>query len=282
MKKAFLISLLSASYALPAVADSIFLPIWKEKAEALGYTLPKPIGFNLSYMKMEQSINVDSIKLQGLDFNYLDIGLAAEPGQQYTEVLTLRADVWLFPFLNLYGLVGKLDGYSTTDVTLTAGFNPNSPFISHKIQDFRLDLDGYTTGLGFVLVGGYESWFALVDASFTQSRLTVIDGTINAIVVSPRIGYDFNRHDVPLRLWAGAMYQDVEQTLKGSLSDLGLPSSLTSKLPSDARFEVQQHLQTSWNPIVGMQYQINESWYLLGEFGFGERQSLFFSIDRRF
>ncbi|MCG6273117.1 TonB-dependent receptor [Vibrio vulnificus] len=282
MKKAVLLSLLFAACSTPSVADSFSLPIWKEDAEALGYTLPKPIGFNLSYMTMEQGINVDSIDLQGLDFNYLDIGLDAEPGRQYTEVLTLRADVWLFPFLNLYGLVGKLDGYSTTDVTLTAGFNPNRPFITHKIQDFRLDLDGYTTGFGAVLVGGYENWFALVDASFTQSRLTVIDGTIDAIVVSPRVGYDFNRHGTPLRIWAGAMYQDVEQTLKGSLSDLGLPSSLTSLLPSDARFEVQQHLQTPWNPIVGMQYQINESWYLLGEFGFGDRQSMFFSVDRRF
>ncbi|HDY8066704.1 hypothetical protein LO82_18375 [Vibrio vulnificus] len=274
MKKAVLLSLLFAACSSPTVADSFSLPIWKEDAEALGYTLPKPIGFNLSYMTMEQGINVDSIDLQGLDF----IQLNADPGKQYTEVLTLRADVWLFPFLNLYGLVGKLDGYSTTDVTLTAGFNPNRPIITHKIQDFRLDLDGYTTGFGAVLVGGYENWFALVDASFTQSRLTVIDGTIDAIVISPRVGYDFNRHGTPLRIWAGAMYQDVEQTLSGSVSDL---SSSYRRLPN-LKFEVQQHLQTPWNPIVGMQYQINESWYLLGEFGFGDRQSMFFSVDRRF
>ncbi|POB94135.1 hypothetical protein CRN41_19470 [Vibrio vulnificus] len=274
MKKAVLLSLLFAACSTPTVADSFSLPIWKEDAEALGYTLPKPIGFNLSYMTMEQGINVDSIDLQGLDF----IQLNADPGKQYTEVLTLRADVWLFPFLNLYGLVGKLDGYSTTDVTLTAGFNPNRPIITHKIQDFRLDLDGYTTGFGAVLVGGYENWFALVDASFTQSRLTVIDGTIDAIVISPRVGYDFNRHGTPLRIWAGAMYQDVEQTLSGSVSDL---SSSYRRLPN-LKFEVQQHLQTPWNPIVGMQYQISESWYLLGEFGFGDRQSMFLSVDRRF
>ncbi|EIT7143810.1 TonB-dependent receptor [Vibrio vulnificus] len=274
MKKAVLLSLLFAACSTPTVADSFSLPIWKEDAEALGYTLPKPLGFNLSYMTMEQGINVDSIDLQGLDF----IQLNADPGKQYTEVLTLRADVWLFPFLNLYGLVGKLDGYSTTDVTLTAGFNPNRPIITHKIQDFRLDLDGYTTGFGAVLVGGYENWFALVDASFTQSRLTVIDGTIDAIVISPRVGYDFNRHGTPLRIWAGAMYQDVEQTLSGSVSDL---SSSYRRLPN-LKFEVQQHLQTPWNPIVGMQYQISESWYLLGEFGFGDRQSMFLSVDRRF
>ncbi|EJF7196626.1 TonB-dependent receptor [Vibrio cholerae] len=255
-------------------ASEFSLPIWKEKAEALGYELPKPIGFNLSYMTMEQGINVDSIAIQGL--GKLPLELQADPGRQYTKVLTLRADVWLFPFLNLYGLVGKLDGYSTTDV--------NMKFLGaqHTINNFRLDLDGYTTGVGGELVGGYQNWFALVDASLTESRLTVIDGSIEAIVISPRIGYDFHRHGHPLRLWVGAMYQDVEQTLQGSLSDLGLPGSLTALLPKDSGFEVKQHLQTSWNPLVGMQYQLNDSWYLLGEFGFGDRQSLFFSLDRRF
>ncbi|MGL4380514.1 MAG: TonB-dependent receptor [Vibrio sp.] len=257
-----------------AHADTFSLPIWKEQAQALGYELPKPIGFSLSYMTMEQGINVDSIAIQGLAG--LPLTLNAEPGRQYTEVLTLRADVWLFPFLNLYGLVGKLDGYSTTDVTLNLGK------LAVPIKDFRLVLDGYTTGFGAVLVGGYQNWFALVDASLTQSRLTVIDGSIDALVISPRIGYDFNQHGQPLRIWAGAMYQDVEQALHGSLADLGLPGQLTGLLPTDAGFEVKQRLKTPWNPLIGMQYQINDSWYLLGEFGFGDRQSLFFSLDRRF
>ncbi len=135
--------------SLSTLASDFSLPIWKDKAEALGYTLPKPIGFNLSYMTMEQGINVDSIAIQGL--GNFPLQLQAEQGRQYTEVLTLRADVWLFPFLNLYGLVGKLDGYSTTDV--------NVKFLGaqHTINNFRLDLDGYTTGVGSVLVGGYQN-----------------------------------------------------------------------------------------------------------------------------
>ncbi|WP_032468370.1 hypothetical protein [Vibrio sp. RC586] len=269
-----LVILMLYSLSHPVWAETFSLPIWKEKAQALGYELPKPIGFSLSYMTMEQGIDVDSIALQGL--GRLPLKLQAEPGRQHTEVLTLRADAWIFPFLNLYGLVGKLDGYSTTDV--------NVKFLGSTtpIKDFRLDLDGYTTGVGGVLVGGYQNWFALVDASFTQSRLTVIDGTIDALVISPRVGYDFYKHGYPLRLWAGAMYQDVEQTLQGSLADLGLPSQLTALLPKEAGFVVKQHLRTPWNPLVGLQYQINDCWYLLGELGLGDRQSLFFSLDRRF
>ncbi|MGY3852573.1 hypothetical protein ACW5W8_06980 [Aeromonas aquatilis] len=282
MRNYLLRGLILSSLTFPTLANALTLPLWKEEAEKLGYELPKAIGFSLSYMKLEQGINVDSIAIHGLPLQGVALDMKADPGRQYTEVLTLRADVWLLPFLNLYGLVGKLDGYSTTDVTLTVALPSGKPLPSTKINQFRLDLDGYTTGVGTVLVGGYDNWFALVDASMTQSRLTIIDGSIDALVVSPRIGYDFYRYGQPLRIWAGAMYQDVTQRLEGSLEDLGLPGSITKLMPQDARFEVKQRLQTKWNPLLGLQYQINESWYLLGEVGLGDRQSLFFSIDRRF
>ncbi|GAK86471.1 hypothetical protein JCM19238_4061 [Vibrio ponticus] len=281
MKLRSLLFATSCLFAAGANAESFSLPIWKEEAEALGYKLPKAFGLNLSYMSMEQGINVESIALQGLKIPGLELGMEAEPGKQVTDVITLRADVWLFPFLNVYGLVGKLSGYSQTDVNVSAKLGFIGP-IKGRIEDFRLDLDGDIKGAGFVLAGGYEQWFALVDASYTQTDLTVVDGSIDAIVMSPRVGYDFHRNGVPLRLWVGAMYQNVEQELSGSITDLGLPPALSGLLSDDARFEVKQSLASEWNTIAGMQYQINDSWYLLGEMGFGERESLFFSFDYRF
>ncbi|WP_194436693.1 TonB-dependent receptor [Vibrio fluminensis] len=265
MKLRSLLFATSFVFAAGANAESFSLPIWKEEAEALGYELPKAFGLNLSYMSLEQGINVDSIVIKGLE----KLVIEAEPGKQVTDVITLRADMWLFPFLNLYALVGKLEGYSETNVNMTVDFGP---FGDKKIDlgKFRLDLDGDIKGAGFVLAGGYDQWFALVDASYTQTKLTVIDGSIDAYVVSPRVGYDFNQHGLPLRLWVGAMYQDVEQELSGTLT--GIP----------IQFEVKQSLASEWNTIAGMQYQINESLYLLGEMGFGERESLFFSLDYRF
>ena len=81
-----------------ANADSISLPIWKDKAEALGYDLPKPFGVNLSYMSMEQGINVDSISLSGLHGLEKLLKMEASGGKQASDVMTLRGDVWLFPF----------------------------------------------------------------------------------------------------------------------------------------------------------------------------------------
>ncbi|MGF1686623.1 TonB-dependent receptor [Photobacterium japonica] len=270
--------LLLAALSSSANATSFSLPIWKEKAEALGYELPKPIGFSLGYMSMEQGINVDSIHLQDAPvLDFLKIGMEADKGMQKTDVLSFRADMWLFPFLNVYAMVGKLDGYSQVDVTPTRKGEPlNVSF------PFKLDLEGYTKGVGIVLAGGHEQWFGLVDASFSQSTLTVIDGEINAWVISPRIGYDFASHGMPLRVWAGAMYQDVEQSLSGKMSDVAKLDKLDFLIPKDATFHVEQHLTTPWNPLLGMQYTVNRDWNLLGEVGLGDRQSLFVSLERRF
>ena len=281
--------LLFLSYSSSLFAESFTLPIWKEEAEARGYTLPEAFGLNVSYMKQTQDISVDSIGFDGsipalFPWNpphqigdIVDIESVGN-GTQMSEVLTLRGDVWLFPFLNLYGIVGSLKGYSETDIKINIkGPKGNLPL---GTTSFRLDLNGTLYGAGFVLAGGYKDVFTLVDASYTETDLNVIDGAISSIVISPRIGYDFTRLGTPLRLWVGAMYQDVEQSLSGNLDDVGLGA--LSKYIDDGRFNVEQHLVTPWNPIVGMQYKIHDRLYLLGEAGFGDRKSLFLTVDIRF
>jgi hypothetical protein len=252
-------------------ASAIELPLFKEEAEARGYTLPEAFGISLGYMNVSQGINVDSIKLSGFDvlgpiINNLDI--VTEGGYQESEVLTLKADVWVLPFLNFYAIGGKLNGFSETTITdVKLG---NTPIISGISEPFRLDLDGYTYGAGTVLAGGYESVFAIVDASYTKTSLTVINGEIDSIVVSPRIGYDFSRNtDWPIRAWIGAQYQNIEQTLTGNVKDL--PISLPSWLGDNGTFTVNQSLANNWNSLVGAQYEFTPYLVLISEIGFGQR-----------
>lgn len=282
--------LLFLSYSSSLFAESFTLPIWKDEAEARGYDLPEAFGLNISYMKQTQDISVDSVGFEGtvpalLPWNpphQISDLVEVEPignGKQMSEVLTLRGDVWLFPFLNLYGIVGQLKGYSETTINV----KPFGKEAGIKMP-FRLDLNGTLYGAGFVLAGGYKDVFALADASYTETELNVIDGTISSIVISPRIGYDFNRLGAPLRLWVGAMYQDVEQSLSGNLTDIGLTGSLGSLVGKvdNGRFNVEQHLVTPWNPLIGMQYKLHDRLYLLGEAGLGDRKSIFFTVDMRF
>ncbi len=79
--------------------------------------ITKPIGSNLS-MALEQNIDVNSIDLKGLPIWVPELDMQAEQGSQTSKVLTLRADMWLFPFLNLYVLGGKMTGTSETAVNV--------------------------------------------------------------------------------------------------------------------------------------------------------------------
>ncbi|MFA0439342.1 TonB-dependent receptor [Vibrio sp. 10N.222.51.C12] len=269
--------------------SAIELPLFKEEAEARGYTLPEAFGLSLGYMNVSQGINVDSIALTGLPSIVKALNIKTEGGYQESEVLTLKADVWVLPFLNFYAIGGKLNGYSETtiksvDGTLDLGIIGESDFhIDNLDAPFRLDLDGHMYGAGTVIAGGYASVFALVDASYTKTKLTVIDGEIDSIVVSPRIGYDFSRNsDWPLRAWVGAQYQNIEQTLTGNVKDLPLGSIGDLGFIQDAKFTVNQSLANNWNSLVGAQYEFTPNWVLISEIGFGQRKSFFMTLDARF
>ncbi|GAM63530.1 hypothetical protein JCM19232_2510 [Vibrio ishigakensis] len=310
-------ALIGASISAPSYATSFELPIWKSEAEERGYILPKAFGISVGYMHVEQGINVNSIDLQGLKTNLGNPGTPGFPGfgcnpitgdclippipgipadipinsidvdtiggYQESDVWTVRADMWLFPFLNFYAIAGKIKGYSETDIKVNVNFGNDRTLTTPQLP-FRLDLDGNMYGGGMVLAGGYKEWFTIVDASYTKTNLTVIDGGIDSIVVTPRVGYDFTNHGHPVRLWVGGQYQNIQQTLKGNVSDLfgAAVAAAISEDGKDARFVVEQELASEWNTVVGFNYVINPTFNIIGEFGFGDRQSAFISLDTRF
>ncbi|MCF4172507.1 TonB-dependent receptor [Vibrio sp. McD22-P3] len=267
-------------------ANAIELPLFKKEAEERGYTLPEAVGLSLGYMNVSQNINIDSIqfenlKVLGFPIASKDLSIETEGGYQDTSVLTLKADAWLLPFLNVYVIGGKLNGYSETTIKSISYKGLN---LSNEDIPFRLDLDGYLYGTGTVIAGGYENIFALVDASYTKTKLTVIDGEIDSIVVSPRIGYDFSRNtDLKLRAWVGAQYQNIEQTLTGNIKDLPFAGDLPNWLINDgAKFRVEQTLANNWNTLVGAQYEFTPNLVLISEMGLGQRKSFFVTLDARF
>lgn len=269
------------------------LPLLAKEAREQGYELPKPYGLSIATMQVEQGITVDHIGFSGLAFlgnqippdmveGILDI--KTDNGRQDSQVYSLRGDVWLLPFLNVYGIAGKMTGTSSTRVTMKSKINW-LPF--EESFNFNLDLDGYLYGVGTVIAGGMGNWFTLIDASKTKTKLTVIEGTIDAFVLSPRIGYDFKDKGFPLRVWAGGMYQHVEQELTGYLHklDFGPEGNWAIGLfdpDKKARFLVSQNLVTTWNTLLGFQYQFNQQINLVGEAGLGKRISAMVSLEYRF
>lgn len=291
------------------------LPFWGDEARARGYDLPEPFGVNVNYMNMRQNIDVDSIRFSGLG-----LGTTALPSslfdisvghtREYSKSETLKLDAWILPFMNVYGLVGYTKGHSISKVSVDSDASTQSGFLNQMIAnvihgmnqsgqlqnlDFKLDFKGVTYGAGTVLAGGYENWFVLTDINYTQTRFDILDGSIEAFTVSPRVGYRFDLpafdtlHMGPSRLnvWVGTMYQDIQQEFRGKLSDLNMPAELQSLMKladqnGKGRFKVKQHLQSPWNVLLGTQYEITRNFNVTTEFGFAQRNSFFVSAEYRF
>ncbi|WP_153447403.1 hypothetical protein [Vibrio algicola] len=291
--------------------DRMF-PIWGKEARDRGYVLPKTYGLSLSYFSMDQPININSINLSGpikglpnkdlstvsnaIFDQYLDI---SDAKQEATNV-TLRADMWLFPFLNVYGLVGVTDGTSSAPITCKSGRptrvigNPLAPIMNQicgknpdetrRIGTFDLDYRGTTYGVGMTVAGGVGNWFTIVDMNYSRTELDILDGQIDSVVISPRIGYRFMPLNKELRVWVGAMYQGVQQEMGGELNDIlsGQLRAKVNQIAPDGKFNVKQELESEWNTTLGFNYVLNSTWDVITEFGFGERTSAFAGLEYRY
>lgn len=310
----------SSADEISSTNESRMLPFWGEQAKAQGYQLPEPFGINFNYMNMHQNIDVQSI-----EFSNLVLGKIALPSdvflievgktRQKSKTKMLKLDAWVLPFLNVYGVFGKTNGSSISKISvdgntakypLKIGPNFLNGLIAKQIHgmymqgafqdlDFELKFKGKTYGAGFVLAGGYQDIFTLVDTNYTFTRFDILDGQIRALTVSPRIGYSFSVPAISkrttdarnLKIWVGSMYQNIQQEFKGSLADLSMPPNLVGLIGTvdkngQGRFRVKQRLESPWNMLVGSQYEITPYFNLLTEFGFNKRNSFFVAGEYRF
>ncbi|WP_340618043.1 hypothetical protein [Xenorhabdus entomophaga] len=273
-----------------AKSESRILPIWGDAARAKGYDLPEPFGASYSYMNMRQNVVVDKIGFI-MPKNPLTaeaLKIKAGHTRERNESHLLKLDSWVLPFLNVYGVYGKTKGISATNIeSVELGF--------FKFNDipFKLDFQGKTFGGGLTLAGGYNQFFATLDANYTRTNLDILDGGISAYVVTPRIGYEFTfeplfvgQGNTKIQIWTGAMYQDITQRFKGNINNLNLPgvfgNLVTALDDPDMKFDVEQHLAHKWNNTVGARIEITRNFNILSEVGFGNRNSFFISGEFRF
>ncbi len=300
------------------------LPIWGQKAYSKGFDIPYPVGLMANFMYMKQGILIDNMKL-GLKTQSQDIPLTnvefIEFGDNINTAFTtnFRPDVWLFPFLNVYGIFGY--GQSTTEVNLVSPVNLKSE-VKQNIS---------TTGVGIMSAFGVGPVWTSVDVNWTWNKPELLDKAVQVNVLGLRIGHTFTfkeRPDRNIAIWAGGMRASMSSGTSGSinLSD-ALPSetwdrkdeivaqyyqwynNLNPNNPIDKKkieaadqvltpiierldaldgsatvsYNMDKEVKELWNGLAGVQFQFNKKWMLRSEAGFiGDRTSFLFSVNYRF
>lgn len=255
-----LIILLAAIFPLSSLADSA-LPFMKDLA---GDTeLPRPWGIGIDFFTMDQ--DYDIIDLQ---FSLPGV-VVGDPSQiKVTNKVMhfdLKADVWLFPFMNVFGVVGKVD--IDTDVDFSQAEISGLPF---SLGTLPVSFDGTVYGLGFTLVYGTENWFTAVTTTYTETNTSgSLKSSVESVSVQPRIGLLRENW----RFWVGGMYLETDEKHSGIFE---LP------VIGDVPFAVELQTKDNWNYTGGVGYVFSDRANLNFEVGFGNRSHTLFTFNVRF
>jgi hypothetical protein len=273
------------------------LPFMAQKVVDMGYDLPLPYGIGITYAKVDQDQLIDNLQV-GIN------GRETEPFEFVTftnassdsESLQLKLDAWLFPFLNVYGLLGKVDGVAPVDIDLDGngmldhlgitcgGIPPNPNPLCPLLQDKTFTLptinatfEGETYGIGAVLAGGWNNWFVTIPFNFTYADMDGKETEGLAYTVTPRFGRVLNLGSRGnLALFAGGNWLKTELTVAGQVST---PDGLIV-----IDYIIDQKNKDRWNLLLGYNWDINKRWSWMLEYnGFiGSREAFITSVTRRF
>ena len=279
-------TLMAAAFAVAcntsAQAGSLSDSLPLGKSLAAGHELPLPLGISANVFFMEQDMEAQSIAVDipplPLPTGPLQLppGLPAESAKLESRATstTAKIDAWVLPFLNVYGVAGYVDGETTASGFSVGGLPPE--LASLLPNSFAIAYSGSTYGVGGTLAAGYNQFFASLDANYTESDLDIGDSTIEAFVISPRIGITGDLGGLSGALYVGAMYQDVDEqqngTVKFPIMGMAVPVG----------YDVISAAKEEWNYLVGANLKASESWNYGIEVGFSDRTHVMATLNYRF
>jgi len=236
-----------------------WLPIWGREAREKGFDLPLPFGVGLTYTYIDQKMVVSDVKIEGRP---LDITIRDAATTTHTGVF--RFDTWVFPFLNVYGLIGD-----TAGVTKPALVFPNG-----QVLESEVDYNRFSYGGGLTLAGGWKAWFLTLDANWTSGDVVSKDGgqigdkPIRSLTVAPRFGTIFSSGRMGTgAIWVGGMYLLATSEVHGTV-DLSQNRLLAELVGKDSlAYSVRIEPKDNWNLLIGGNWQIDKRWSLTAEVG---------------
>lgn len=222
-------------------------------------------GIGIDYFTMEQDYKIKNLQfiLPGVgDIDSSRIGVSNE-----VQHFDLKLDVWVTPFLQVFGLVGHLDADTYVDLS-----SVDIPILPFPLGTLPVSYDGTVWGLGANLVYGTDRWFAALNNTWTNTNLNGdFNSDVNSVTVQPRIGLIRNGWTV----WVGGMWLKTDEEHSGVI-DLGVP--MLPPVP----FDIELRTADKWNYAVGIGHVFSPKATIYLEYGFGDRDHTLFNFTYRF
>lgn len=234
-----------------------FSPWQRGWYEDQGIELPRRFGVALNFISMERDIEVTDVTIKvGSRPPESIADRASFDVSNRTTLSMARLDAWVLPFLDLYIMAGQ----TRTDTSMVASFEIAPPVGDPipVVVEQNSRVNGPLYGGGATLVVGHGAFFAMLDANYARSDLELFDGTIDALLLSGRVGWFRDTGLGQWRVWTGVMYLKSSRTL-----------TITTDLPvfGQAKVEVEQRPVNPTTLELGGSLSINRRWDILVEVG---------------
>ncbi|MEZ8272788.1 hypothetical protein AB6C54_16630 [Vibrio splendidus] len=259
--------------------DRIF-PLMGDMVRRKGIDMPLPFGVSVAYRNQDMNLPMTDYVIGGVRLNDL-FDPEDSVATVKAESLSIRGDVNILPFWNVFGYVGKVNVDANVDASYTGAageylqdkLNNKLPGLGDKLCEgvsalcnsgrlnVPLHLEYDLRGAGTTLSVGYKEFFASLTGTYSQTRLKGIDDWGDGIVtVQPMLGYQLV--DYRAQFFVGAEYQGLDSRMQGTVKTDDI------EFDYDVGVDINQ-----WAFLTGVNKQIGKHYNMTVLYNKGETRS---------
>ncbi len=270
-------------------------PVCGKKRRNEGFNLPYPFGTGLHGMWYQQDYIASNLLITDSTGK---ITVTADTMIQNTTasemILSIRPDVWLLPFLNVYGIFGYTKGKVKPNLTVPAftmhirnhDVLPDNDIPIDTTFEIKEEMvySGPTVGVGLTFAMGFNAFFVVIDYNYSETYPIDNAGKLVKHSFSPKIGIQLASKKGEGRgaFWLGGMFMSNKQKFGGILNVEEISPIVALILGREADYAGDIENTQQWNMLIGGSYFINKHHSLFAEIGFIGRQQASLGYGFRF
>jgi hypothetical protein len=232
------------------------LPILGKQTAAKGFQLPYSAGIGVTFLWQESDLIISDLMV---GFNNgpmydMDEIIRFNSAVATADAINIRPDIWLFPFLNVYGVFAK----ANTTTSIDAGvWLPDFDSVWSEVGTISTEAKFDAVSLGFGLtptIGVGGAWITL-DMNVAWTDVSALDKPVFTFMFGPRVGktFRFKKPDMNIAGWVGGIRVHYASETSGSinLSEVIPVNEIQAKVDQGiAKIgETEQQLSSWWESL---------------------------------
>jgi len=230
------------------------LPIWGKKVAKLGYDLPYSAGISSQVLWQKSDLVIENLKVGFNNGEPIDLDEVIRFNEATSEasVLSIRPDIWLLPFLNVYAIVG----FSEPSTSVGFGiFVPDSSNNWHQVTSYstQANFTATTFGIGITPTMGVGGGWLALDMNCAWTDVSALDKPVFTYVFGPRLGkaVKLKKPQQSVALWVGGFRVKFSSATNGSIA-------ISDVIPPDGQAGAK--IDAGQQKVAESQVQVDAWW----------------------